>query len=357
MERERINWPLVTAVTVAGLAALGAGLWLGKGTADAWSSVLIELGAAIGLASVLVFLERRVVRRVATSTARAEAERVTADLRDRIEHLEDVDAAQEQERSEQRRQAAARMESIRQGGITSAAVGALLVEAVRDRLIDPDMFHVRTSSDPACPVLYMLSFVDPKRVLTIYIDFEPIEIDAQPILVKGHPIPVPLKTDSTAMWTDQEPSVIAAELQAGLERRNEPARGFGFGHSLERLLKSIQVMRDARAAEAESPARLEGLLRVLINDDWAYTSAGLEAVAMETRFTVKAGGWPDGGGRWVGPYLRLSQEVRSHADTSLAEALEWIEKRELIRLLEPGADPVKSLFSRQHGTPYGEIER
>ena len=32
-----------------------------------------------------------------------------------------------------------------------------------------------------------------------------------------------------------------------------------------------------------------------INDEWAYTSAGLEAVAKETIFTIRAAGWADGG--------------------------------------------------------------
>jgi hypothetical protein len=347
VDRERVNWPVVAVVTVAGLTALALGLWLSDWTAEAWSAVFIEIGVAIGLLSVLVFLERRVVRRVAESAARTETERVAADLRGRIERLEDLDAAQEEKRSEQRRLAKARADAIRSGDISPSTIGDLLVEAVRDRLVDADDFHVRTSNEPDCPVLYMLPFVDPERVIAVYLDFEPFQISTEPILLHGEPVPVPEKTDSTVMWVDEGAAEIGAELQSGLERRNEPPHGFGFGHSLEMLLRSIEVMRDARMASAGSPRRFDGSLRVLINDDWAYTSAGLEAVSKEVLFTIRGAAWIDGGRRWVGPYTHLSKEVRSQADASLAEALKWIEERETIRLLEPGTDPIDSLF-RKH---------
>lgn len=342
--RERINWPVVGLITITGLGALGLGVWLGNASPETWSSVFIEIGAAIALLSVLVFLERRVVRRVAESTARQEAQRVTADLRGRVERLEDLDTAQEEERSEQRRQAKAGMEAIRRGDITSSRIGEVIVEAVRDRLVDPDMFHVRTSDDPDCPVIYMLPFVDPERVIAVYFDFEPFELNSDPMFVGNEPVPVPKKTDSNVIWMDEDAAAIGSELLAGLERRNEPANGFGFGYALERLLRSVEVMRDARRAPAGSPRRLDGLLRVLINDDWAYTSAGLEAIWDSTVISVNATGWVDGGRRWVGPYLHYSDEARQEAEASLSEALSWLEQRENIRILEPGTDPRSSFF-------------
>jgi hypothetical protein len=344
MVRERINWPVVAAVTITGLGALAIGLWLGDATAETWSSVFIEIGVAVGLLSVLVVLERRVVRRVAASTAREEVESVAADLRGRIERLEDVDAVQEQERSEQRQLARTQTEAIRTGNISSSSVGNVIVEAVRDRLLDPDFFHVRTSNQPLCPVLYMLPFIDPKRVIAVYLDFEPFELDDQPVFIDNEPVPVPTKTDSNVMWMDEDAAATGSELLAGLERRNEPANGFGFGHSLEMLLRSVEVMRDARVAPAGSPRRLEGRLRVLINDEWAYTSSGLEAISRETIIPINATGWIDGGRMWVGPYTHLSEEARKQADTSLTEALTWIENREDIRILEPGTDPRTTFF-------------
>lgn len=348
MTDDRLNWPVVGVVSVVGVTAVGVGLRLADWKAEAWSAVLINTGVAIGLVSVLVLLERRVVRGVAQVTAREETERLTADLRGRIERLEDVDEAQEQVRSEQRRAAAAQIQAIRSGDISCSTIGALLVEAIRDRLVDPDVFHIRTSNEPECPVLYMLPFIDPSRVIAVYLDFEPIEIAGQAVVVDGEPIPVPEKTDSTVMWMDEDAAAIGAQLQAGLERRNEPARAFGFGHSLEMLLNSIEVMRNARAAPAGSPHRFQGQLRILINNEWAFTSAGLEAVSTDGFIAIRSAGWADGGGgRWVGPYAHFAEEQRSHADASLAEALDWIENREHIRLLEPGTDPVTSFFGKR----------
>lgn len=216
---------------------------------------------------------------------------------------------------------------------------------MRDRLFDGDSFHVRTSDDPECPLLYMLPFIDSQRVIAVYLDFEPMELSPDPVLVDGKPVPVPNKTDSTVMWINDDAAHIGAELLVGLERRNIPSRGFGLGYAVDRLLKSIEVMRLARAAPAGSAARLQGQLRVLINDDWAYTSEGLEAVSAATIFPVKAAGWANGR-RCVGPYMFLSDDDRAAAPAGLAEALDWIAGREGIRVLPPGTDPVATFFGR-----------
>lgn len=343
MEQRRLNLPVVLGATIVGLAAIGLGLHFGGWTRDAWSAVLIEAGAAIGLVSSIVVLERRMVRDVAESTARTEVERVAGDLRHRIQRLEELDADQEQVRSEQRRLNDERLQAIRDGRITSASVGEVLIEAINDRLIDPDVFHVRTSAHGSCPLLYMLPFVDASRVVAIYLDFEPFELAKQPILVDGEPIPVPRKTDSTVMWMDDDAASIGADLSAGLERRNEPHHDFGFGHALGSLLEGIELMRSARAAPAGSPRRLSGQLRVAINDDWVYTTAGLEAVAASTLHVVKPAGWLRSS-RWLGAYMHISKDERSTASASLNEALTWLEQREGVRLLEPGADPVDTIF-------------
>jgi hypothetical protein len=193
----------------------------------------------------------------------------------------------------------------------------------------------------------MLPLVDPTRVVAVFLDFEPFQMAAEPIVVDGTPIPVPSRTASTVMWGEEDAASIGAELQAGLERRNEPTQEFGFGHAIEMLLRSLEAMRQARVAPADSPDRLQGQLRVLINRQWAYTSHGLEALASETALPIKAAGWMDGGHRWVGPYMHLAKELRSSADAPLAEALTWVKEREGIRILEPGTDPVQSFFRKR----------
>lgn len=343
--RQRVNWPLVLLLSILGVGGVLGALALADWSREAWSSVFIEGGAALALLSALVLLEQRIVRNVAESTARTEAQRVTAALQDRVQRLEELDSAQNERRTERRSAADRQLRAIRDGAISHSSVGELLVEGMRDRLFDGDSFHVRTSDDPDCPLLYMLPFIDSKRVIAVYLDFEPMELSPDPILVGGEPVPVPKRTDSTVMWMDDDAAHVGAELLVGLERRNTPSRGFGLGYAVDRLLKSVEVMRLARAAPAGSAARLQGQLRVLVNDDWAYTSEGLEAVSAEIIFPIKAAGWIDGR-RWVGPYMFLSDDDRAAASADLGEALDWIAGREGIRVLPPGTDPVATFFGR-----------
>ena len=340
-----MNWPLVVVLSVFGLGGIVGALMLDDWSNEAWSSVLIEGGAALALLSALVLLEQRLVRDVAVSTARTEVERATADLRGRVQRLEELDAAQQAHLEARHRAADEQLESIRRGDISQETVGALLVEGVRDRLFDPDLFHVRTSHDPNCPKLYVLPFVDPSRVVFVFFDVEPMRLSPEPAYVDGERVPVPIKTDSTVLWMDEDPAEIGAQLVAGLDRRNTPRHGFGFGFAIEQLLRSIEVMRAARSAPADDPRRLKGRLRLLVNDEWAYTSAGLEAVSSATLFQIRAAGFNERG-QWLGSYLYLADDDRAAADPRLREALDWLEERESVRILTPGTDPAADMFGR-----------
>lgn len=236
--RQRVNWPLVLLLSILGAAGVLGALALDDWSREGWSSVLIETGAALALLSALVLLEQRIVRNVAESTARTEAQRVTAELQDRVQRLEDLDSAQNERRTERRSVADRQLQAIRDGAISHSSVGELLVDGVRDRLFDGDSFHVRTSDDPECPLLYMLPFIDSQRVIAVYLDFEPMELSPDPVLVDGKPVPVPNKTDSTVMWINDDAAHIGAELLVGLERRNIPSRGFGLGYAVDRLLRA-----------------------------------------------------------------------------------------------------------------------
>jgi hypothetical protein len=76
-------------------------------------------------------------------------------------------------------------------------------------------------------------------------------------------IPIPVKGDSTVMWTDDmTASEVASELELGLERRNEPLHDFLSSFALEQLQRSVETMRSARSAGAASPSRLRGSLEL-----------------------------------------------------------------------------------------------
>lgn len=113
--RQRVNWPLVLLLSILGAAGVLGALALDDWSREGWSSVLIETGAALALLSALVLLEQRIVRNVAESTARTEAQRVTAELQDRVQRLEDLDSAQNERRTERRSVADRQLQAIRDG--------------------------------------------------------------------------------------------------------------------------------------------------------------------------------------------------------------------------------------------------
>ncbi len=58
---QRVNWPLVLLLSILGVGGVLGALALDDWSREAWSSVLIEAGAALALLSALVLLEQRVV--------------------------------------------------------------------------------------------------------------------------------------------------------------------------------------------------------------------------------------------------------------------------------------------------------
>lgn len=361
MLQPRVNWPIAIPLTLLGLVCLWLALELDENAGDVRSSILVEVGVALCLLSGLALLERRVVRHVAETASRAaeqaardETRRVTGDLQARVERLEDLDSAQRREREAQRDLLTSQSQAILDGAITSTTIGDLLVSAIEDRLIDEDRFYVRTSPADESPILFILPFVDARRVIAVYLDFEPIEIDSQPLLLDEHVIPVPRRTDSVVMWMDEPAYEIAAQLQAGLERRNRPTDGFGFGYTLDRLVSSIEIMRDARAAVADDPRRLRGRLRTLVNDDWAYTTEGLEAIATDDFFPVQEAGWMERGSgvaQAFGSHMFVPESTLREAPEPLAHAFDWLEARERVRILRPGDNPIRSLFGNANERP------
>lgn len=177
--------------------------------------------------------------------------------------------------------------------MSPSTVGALLADAHDEKLFDGRQFRVRTSARPDSHVLYMLPLRAANGVQVIWLDFEPIE-DSDEIGAEVG-VPLPLKREATVMWVNDQPaSGIASELEAGLERRNEPLREFSLTYGLEQLAESVRIMRAARSADAGSPLRMLGSLRLLINDRWAYTSFGLEAVLGPAGFPALASGFRGG---------------------------------------------------------------
>jgi hypothetical protein len=157
--RDKINWRVAAPASGVGLAAIVGGLAFGGFGRAAFSSVLINVGTAVGLIVVLVLLERGVLVRAA-AVARREAvqtvERETADLLNRVVRLENLDDAQAEERARRRQVTAEAVKRLLDQELSAATVGEVLSHARNQRLFS-DRFSVRTSADPKAHALYMLA--------------------------------------------------------------------------------------------------------------------------------------------------------------------------------------------------------
>ena len=335
---EKINWWLVIVLSVIGVAAIVWGLALEDYASGAFSGLLIEIGAGVGLIGAVVLLERQLVSRISTAAAAATTETIrdaTADLQERIVRLENLEEAQHDERSRRHSEQHAAINRVRGGELTAESVGELFLGAIEDRLIVDDMFRVRTSESLDCPILYFCVLSAPNGVAAIWLDFEPLMVGDYIVDVPDlGEMFVPNKTDSTVMWIyDDTAAEIGDQLEAGLERTNVPTNGFSFTYALTQLTRSVETMRTARTAPSDSPFRLQGQLQLLINDDWVLTTTGVEAIHSPTDLTVSRGI-----SGWVANLLRLPDDFDEDAD-GWSGAASWLTDRERILILRGDEEP------------------
>ncbi len=330
--RQRINWKVAVPVTLVGIVLVVWGLALGKFTRSTVSGTLIQFGSVFGLVLVVVLIEPRLFRRVreaAKAVAQETVERETADLRDRVVRLENLDEAQATERQRRRQEADDAIRRLVGDEVSPETVGHLLATGYEQNLFDGGEFRVRTSTQPKCHVLYMLAVKDDAGIVAIWLDFKPIHLGLTG--PRHGPDRAPVESDSTVIWTNgQSPEQVASDLEAALERGNEPLYGFSLSWALAQLAESHRVMTNARAAEADSPMRLRGSLQLLINELWAITSYGLERLGSASSYPVKLGGFH--GSRYVGTQVTVPAPDSTHG---LDDALRWVTERERWEVLRP----------------------
>ena len=337
----RLRWKPAVGATLLGLVAITAGLWIAGFSKDAWSGALIGIGSALALLAVLAVLERRLVAEVNSSaerTARAVARQETGALEERIVRLEDLDDIQQSSREQRRRAASAAAEAVRSGGVDPRTIGTLLRDAAEDGLL-AESIRVRTGPDPDCPILWVLVVVSPGQNM-MYLDFQEIRVSGQRI----DGVPVPDGSPTMVVWIESDAIAdVVAELEKSLERSNQALDGFKMSYAVDRLTRSVEVMRAARAAPRGSPLRLEGRLRLLVNDDWVLTDWGLESVTTSDGYKAEYVTNISGSGSYnvfkTANRVLISDHERLQASPSLGEALRWLEEREGLAI---GERPPKS---------------
>ncbi len=340
--RERVNWKVAALVTMIGAVLALGGLAVRGFDSASVSSLLLNLGSSVALIAVAVVvgpsLTQRVRRVVEGATAEA-VEQSTSAIRGRVERLEDLERAQRDERERRRVGRDAGAERIRSEALSPSAVGELIAAAHDEHLFDARQFRVQTSPRPDAHVLYMLPLRAANGISMMWLDFESIDVSDEVDPTFG--VPLPQKREATVIWINDEPaSEVASQLESGLERLNEPLRDFSLAFALERLVESVRVMRTARSAQEGSPLRLKGALRMLVNDRWAYTSFGLEAVHDVAAFPVRPAGFrggPPAAVLWKGS-VRDCERPDSEPEAQWREAIAWLRDREGFDMLRPGEE-------------------
>lgn len=341
--KEHLDWRWVLPTSIFGLGAVWVGLALGDFSDSAWSSVAIEVGAAAALAGLLVALERRMVRRAvadarteATAVAEAAVQRAAGELQARVQRLEDLERGQAEGRARRRSSDSALIDSVRSGALSSDLVATLLRRGLGG-YFDRSEFRVRTSNNPQCPVLYLgpLRATDQADVWLAFASPTDVEIDDDEI---EYPIG---DVRFVVPWTPEDPaSDVAGLLEEDLARTNTALNDFDLAYAFRSLANSLEVMLNARLEVADSPRRLEGNLRILINEHWALTSAGLESLDQDICFPVAGGGFTARGGHVFEPrHIIVPDPAPDLAGWD--EAAAWVRDREGIRVGNSRPEPPK----------------
>ena len=231
-------------------------------------------------------------------------------------------------------------QAVRTGAIDSRSVGALLREAANDGLFADEGIRARTSEDPNCLLLHVLILAF-QNLDWLFLDFQEIRYSGREM----NGVPMPDDSPTIVLWTaDESVAEVAGKLEAGLERSNAAVDTFRLSYAIERLTRSVEIMREARAAPSGSPLRLNGKLSLLINDEWVLTDWGLESVSADEGYKVEyvtlvPGVATDMRMRRIVDRVRVPEGVIKNAPPSLKEALTWMKEREQLKLSDPNGRP------------------
>ena len=216
--------------------------------------------------------------RKATEVAQRIVEESTAEIRERIEQLETL--RERQQRVEAKRHAATSqlIDKVREQPDFDSTL-ALLAEARMKDLFSPH-FSLRCGSNQN---LLMDLRID-ERLLPLIATGELIDEDQICIEITVHSPTGTLPSAESYWWGGESIEEAWNGFLDACESKAVPMEGIGLTDVFAALAASYGVMIDARRSPVGDPMRLQGELRLLVNDEWVITSAGLESRLSNDRF-------------------------------------------------------------------------
>ena len=263
---------VATGVFAVVVSLLGEASWADAGT---------SIGTGFVIAGFVFVLEPRLVRDVseaAGSVATQIVDASTAEIRARVERLENLGELQDRVAEDRGAATSDLVDRVREQPDFESTVD--LLESAEDLRLFSDL-RLRSGSDPR--MLMSLAW-EPSMsdVEKKYPDCDPDFFVDNPqfrdhILI-GAILPTEEVPVAESQWFSEQSLEDAwKEFLDACEREDVPTRDFELALVFQLLAESYETMLDSRRSPPSNPGRLRGRLILLINSEWAITEAGMES--------------------------------------------------------------------------------
>ena len=280
------------AATIWGSVLIGTGLLALAGSllrAMSWAEAGISIGTGLVMAGVVFVLEPRFVRDIGEVAGKAAIrvvdERVderTAELTERVEHLESLRALQDRVTANRQSAESALLDKVREQPDFEST--AELLEKAQDQRLFSDL-RLRTGSDreTLMSMTWERASPDVLRALDEFAMSEEYEYLDADLLIGDHILlhVFSLTGEASSARSPWSPTQTMTEAwNAFLDacgREGVPATSIDLVTVFEALAASYEAMIDSRRSPPGDPRKIQGRLILLVNDEWAITDAGLES--------------------------------------------------------------------------------
>ena len=224
------------------------------------AEVVASLGTGVLLAGFLLWLEPRLMRKVGETTQRI-VDEGTAGLRERIAKLETL------------REAAASdlMDKVRERPDFDTT-WELLTDADNRNLFSED-FKVRSGGNRE--ILMEIAISDWPRIMDELMEPTPLDKFYIDIFAVSATEEAPVV--ASRWWRSESIDEAVVRFWDACQSKEVLTEEIDLAAVFQELTASYGAMIEARRSLPDTPQKLHGQLRLLVNDEWAITDAGLES--------------------------------------------------------------------------------
>ena len=252
----------------------------------------LSISTGMLVAGFILVLERRLVRDIGKATGEAAAtvaeskasevaarvaDEKTAEIKDRVEYLENVQKLQTKIAADRQNSVSLLMAKVREEPDFDS-ISELLEDAEKRQLFSDIKLRTGSNRDSLMSLGWNAGFrpspaeaVDPDWPTLEQMEFYLDEIWLSAVTASG-------EESALTCWSPGETVEEAwNNFLDACERDGIAPSKFDLPALFDMLAASYGAMTEARRSPEDSPRRLQGHLRMLVNDQWAITDEGLES--------------------------------------------------------------------------------